>query len=317
VEPAPFFDEIADADPGARAFWVEAPGRPGDAARVRIALLGEGGRGTVLLFPGRTEFVEKYGPAGRALAARGYSVLAIDWRGQGLTDRFLPDRRMGHIERFDDYQRDVAAMVQAADDLSLPRPWHLIGHSMGGAIGLRAVHSGLPVASAVFSGPMWGIRLSAYMRSLAWTVTTLARPAGLGGRVVPTSSPETYLLAVAFDDNMLTTDRAMFDWMQAQLRAHPELALGGPSMAWVNEALREVRALRRVRAPDLPGLCVAGENERIVDLADMRVRMGGWPAGRLVIEPGAEHEIMMEREEVRERFFDAAAEMFDQAGAVG
>jgi lysophospholipase len=317
VEPAPFFDEIADADPGARAFWVEAPGRPGDGARVRIARLGEGGRGTALLFPGRTEFVEKYGPAGRALAARGYGVLAVDWRGQGLTDRFLPDRRMGHIERFDDYQRDVAAMVQAADDLSLPRPWHLIGHSMGGAIGLRALCSGLPVASAVFSGPMWGIRLSAYMRPLAWTVTTLARPAGLGGRVVPTSSPENYLLAAAFADNMLTTDRAMFDWMQAQLRAHPELALGGPSMAWVNEALREVRALRRMPAPDLPALCVAGENERIVDLADMRVRMGGWRAGRLVIEPGAEHEIMMEREEVRERFFDAAAEMFDQAGAVG
>jgi lysophospholipase len=45
--------------------------------------------------------------------------------------------------------------------------------------------------------------------------------------------------------------------------------------------------------------------------------MGRWPGGRLAMMEGAEHEIMMEREEVRERFFDAAAEMFDQAGAVG
>lgn len=308
---APFLDSIAHADAAARALWVRAP----DGADVRLGLLGEGGRGTVLLFPGRTEFIEKYGPAGRAFAARGYSALAVDWRGQGLTDRFLPDRRTGHIERFDDYQRDVAAMVQAADDLGLPRPWHLVAHSMGGAIGLRAVYSGLPVASAVFSGPMWGIKLTAFMRPVAWAVTTLSRPVGLGGRVVPTTSPDNYLLAAEFEDNMLTTDREMFAWMQAQLRAHPELALGGPSMAWVNEALREVRALRRMPAPDLPGLCVAGENERIVDLADMRARMARWPGGRMVLEPGAEHEVMMERPEVRERFFDAAAEMFDQAAA--
>jgi lysophospholipase len=147
-------------------------------------------------------------------------------------------------------------------------------------------------------------------------VTTLARPVGLGGRVVPTSSPENYLLAANFDDNMLTTDREMFSWMQEQLRAHPELALGGPSIAWVNEALREVRALRRMSSPDLPGLCVVGENERIVDIADMRARMSTWAGGRLVLEPGAEHELMMERPEVRERFFDAAAEMFDQAASV-
>ena len=311
VEPAPFFADIADADPAARALWVPAP----DGARVRIALLGEGARGTVLLFPGRTEFVEKYGPAGREFAARGYATLAADWRGQGLTDRFLPDRRTGHVERFDDYQHDVAALLQAAGDLGLPRPWHLIAHSMGGAIGLRAVKSGLPVASAVFSGPMWGIKLSAAMRPLAWAVTTAARPVGLGGRVVPTSSPETYLMQVPFEQNLLTTDRAMFEWMQAQLRAHPELALGGPSMAWVNEALREVRALRRAPAPDLPSLCVAGENERIVELADMRARMAAWPGGRMVLEPGAEHEVMMERAEVRGRFFDAAAELFE--GAAG
>jgi lysophospholipase len=95
------------------------------------------------------------------------------------------------------------------------------------------------------------------------------------------------------------------------LRAHPELALGGPSMTWVNEALFETRALARLPAPNLPCLCVTGENERIVDVADIRAQMAKWPGGRLIIEARAEHEIMMERPEIRTRFFDLAAALFD------
>jgi lysophospholipase len=311
MEPAPFFSEIADADPAARAFWVAAP----DGARVRIGEIGAGARGTVLLFPGRTEFVEKYGPAGRALAARGFASLTVDWRGQGLTDRPLDDPATGHVDRFVAYQSDVAAMLHAAGELGLPRPWHLIAHSMGGAIGLRALYSGLPVASAVFTGPMWGISLSPLLRPAAWAITTVSRPLGLGGRIVPGSDASNYVLDAPFEDNLLTTDPEVFDWMKAQLRAHPELALGGPSMTWVNEALFETRALRRRPAPPLPGLCVVGDNERIVDVPAMRARMATWPGGRLVVEAGAEHEVMMERPEIRERFFDTAASHFAAASA--
>jgi len=311
MEPAPFFSEIADAAPAARAFWVAAP----DGARVRAGLLGAGEAGTVLLFPGRTEFVEKYGPAGRELAARGFGTLAVDWRGQGLTDRPLHDPATGHVDRFVEYQSDVAAMLGAADELGLPRPWHLVAHSMGGAIGLRALYSGLPVASAVFTGPMWGISLSPILRPAAWALTTVSRPLGLGGRIVPGSDASNYVLESDFEDNLLTTDPEMFAWMKAQLRAHPELALGGPSMTWVNEALFETRALRRRPAPPVPGLCVVGENERIVDVSAMRARMAGWPEGRLEIETGAEHEIMMERDEIRTRFFESAAAHFEAATA--
>jgi len=307
VDEAPFHDAIANAGPAARAFWATAP----DGARIRLGLLGEGRRGTVLLFPGRTEFIEKYGPAGREFARRGYATLAVDWRGQGLTDRPLRDRAAGHVDRFVQYQMDVAAMVQAAEALHLPRPWHLLGHSMGGGIGLRALHSGLPAASAVFSGPMWGIALSPLLRPAAWALTTASRPLGLGGRIVPGYDSSNYVLEAPFEGNLLTTDPDVFAWMKAQLRAHPELALGGPSMTWVNEALFETRALARLPAPDVPCLCVTGENERIVDVTYIRAQMARWPGGRLVIEAGAQHEIMMERAEVRTRFFDLAAAFFD------
>jgi lysophospholipase len=86
------------------------------------------------------------------LLAEGYTVAAFDWRGQGLADRPQHRRDMGHVVSFDEYRQDVAAFRQALDGSTCPAPYHLIAHSMGGAIGLRALHDGLPVQAAAFSG---------------------------------------------------------------------------------------------------------------------------------------------------------------------
>src|SRR5882672_10721772 len=44
-------------------------------------------RGTVVLMPGRGEFLEKYATeAVGDLLHRGYAVTSMDWRGQGLSD---------------------------------------------------------------------------------------------------------------------------------------------------------------------------------------------------------------------------------------
>ena len=57
-----------------------------DGVRLRAGLWHrEAEAGTVLLFPGRTEYVEKYGRAARHFAARGLATMA--WTGAG---RALP-----------------------------------------------------------------------------------------------------------------------------------------------------------------------------------------------------------------------------------
>jgi len=152
LTPAPLFTDIHPGPEGGMAHWVETS----DGKRIRVGHWPvSGAKGTVLLFPGRTEYIEKYGPAASDLAARGLGTIAIDWRGQGLADRLLDDPRVGHVDAFSDYQKDVAAMLRAARALSLPRPFYLLAHSMGGCIGLRAVIEGLPVQAAAFTGPMW------------------------------------------------------------------------------------------------------------------------------------------------------------------
>jgi len=46
-----------------------------------------GRKGTVCLFQGRSEFIEKYFETVRDLRARGFAVATLDWRGQGLSER--------------------------------------------------------------------------------------------------------------------------------------------------------------------------------------------------------------------------------------
>ncbi|NSX54292.1 alpha/beta hydrolase [Parasulfitobacter algicola] len=307
ITEAPFFDDVADAPDGTKAYWLTTE----DGLRIRIGVFPGGDKGTILLFPGRTEYIEKYGRAAREFAARGYTTVAVDWRGQGLGARLLKDPNAGHVDHFPDYQNDVRAVMAAVKDLNVPKPLYLIGHSMGGCIGLRAVMEGLPVKAATFTAPMWGILVTPAMRPIAWSVSWLARHIGLGGKYTPGTEPVPYVMSAPFADNTLTRDRDMFDHMRSQLSQHPDLSLGGPSMQWLNEALREIVRMSAAPAPDLPTLCILGSNERIVDPERVKKRMEHWTKGELLIMPEAEHEVMMEREEIRNKVFDSATALFD------
>ncbi len=305
---APFHADLAHGPAGGRAVWA----RTADGVRVRIAVWTDHAapRGTVLILPGRTEYIEKYGTFAADMAARGYASLAIDWRGQGLADRLLPDRRVGHIERFPDYQNDFKAMLDVARAVNAPGPWFLIGHSMGGGIGLRSVMEGAPVAACAFTGPMWGILLRPVIRPIATAFAHLMTALGRGNRFAPSTSARNYVLSAPFADNLLTTDQAMWDMLRHQITSVPDLELAGPSLQWVSQALRETTHLHALPSPDLPCLTFVGGNERIIDVARVRDRIARWPKGKMVIVPNAEHEVLMEGPATRGHLADQLAAHF-------
>ena len=309
LSPAPLRNDLARGPGEGSGHWVQTP----DGLRLRLGVWRSGTKGTVLIFPGRTEYIEKYGGAAAALAKAGYSCLAIDWRGQGLSDRLLPDRLIGHVHKFSDYQRDVQTLMSAAKSMDLPEPYFLIAHSMGGCIGLRALMQGLPVQAVSFSAPMWGILFHPpAKRALAWALSSLLYPFKLAEMRAPGSSIGPYLLEVAFEDNQLSCDPQMFEMMQYHLQELPDCALGGPSLRWLNEALHEMLALHRRRAPNAPALCFVGGLETIVDPRRIQQRMAHWPGARLKVVPQAKHEFMMERPEIRGAFYRETIAHFDR-----
>ncbi len=304
---APFYQDVAEGPSNVQAYWLNAS----DGVRIRAAIWpNETARGTVFMFPGRTEYVEKYGRAAQDLIDRGFAVISIDWRGQGLADRLMEGRSTGHVGKFSDYQLDVTALLDLAAAKDLPKPWFVIGHSMGGCIGLRAVYNDMPVAAAAFTGPMWGIQISPLMRPIAWITSSASSYVGLGHRFAPGTGPATYVLDAPFAGNSLTTDPDMYLYMQVQMKNYPDLALGGPSMHWLFEALKETNALARLPAPDLPCVTYLGTDEQIVDNNPIYTRMQNWPKGRLEMIQGGQHEVLMEDLDMRTRVFDDIAAHF-------
>ena len=304
---APFFSDLAQGPEGGYATWVKAK----DGVRLRLGLWpADAARGTMFLFPGRTEYIEKYGMTAKALTQAGLSVFAIDWRGQGLSDRLTSDPMAGHVHHFSDYQLDVAAMVDKAKALDLPKPWYLLAHSMGGCIGLRATMEGLSVDAVAFSAPMWGIKISAPMRPVAWSLSWSSRSMGLDHNYAPGTIAESYVLNEPFETNKLTTDSGMYKYMINQLEAQPDLGLGGPSLRWLYESLNETRRLASKPSPDLPCLVLLGSDEDIVEPSRIHDRVARWPGAVLDLVEGGRHEVLMEVPQMRDHAIACLIEFF-------
>ena len=99
-------------------------------------------KGTVCVFTGRSEQIEKYFETVRDLRDRGFAVAMIDWRGQGHSSRRLRDPRKGYVRDFSDYEVDVETFVQQVVLPDCPPPHFALAHSMGGAVLLRVAHAG-------------------------------------------------------------------------------------------------------------------------------------------------------------------------------
>jgi len=280
---------------GGKAYWRKCT----DNTRIRVALWRGGDKNeTVLIFPGRTEYIEKYGTIVREFLDRGYSVAVVDWRGQGLSDRHHTRPQMGWVHDFSDYQQDVEQMLGTVADAGFPKPTVLISHSMGGAIALRALLNRLDVKKTIFSAPMWGIYVEPRLQFFASTVSKLSRVLGLGARYIPSTGPQNYVEKQSFKGNVLTNDATAYKRMQSHLAQHPDLGLGGPSCQWYNRAVCECCDLRKHAPAPHETLVLLGTNEAIVDREAIQDIMVSWSNGKLVTFEGAQHELLIEEPHV-------------------
>lgn len=304
--PAPFDHATARARPEAFAVWRRAA----DGVRLRLGLLATGGAGTVLMVPGRTEYLEKYGAVADRFAQAGFGMACVDIRGQGLSDRALSDPRIGHVARFADYQHDSDALADFAAQQNMPKPWFVIGHSMGGAIALRALTRGLDVTGAVFSAPMWGIAMNPALRPVSWGLGWIAHRTHLDHWVTPGTKIDSYVRICDPTDNFLTDDPAELAQMRAQLDAVPGLDLGGPSVPWLYRALVECADLRRNADPGVPTLTFLPQRDEIVSQTAIRAMTARWRDAALVEVPQGRHETMMEIPARQQLFFDRTLAFF-------
>jgi lysophospholipase len=264
-------------------------------------------RGTVALFSGRTEFIEKYFETIGQLRDRGFVVVALDWRGQGGSERQLKNPRKGHIDDFSLYERDLNALVRQTLEPHCPRPWFGLCHSMGGAILLRIAEAGrCPFDRLVLSSPMIavaGLRAPKLIRGLVEGLDAL----GLGGAFAPGGGNSIGAFA-PFVGNVLTSDPVRYARTASIVRAEPSIALGGLTIGWLHAASRQMQRFEDPdfpRATTVPTLVIASGADRVTDTRATERFSERLRAGRLIVIEGAQHELLMERDVFRDQFWAA------------
>ena len=96
--------------------------------------------------------------------------------------------------------------------------------------------------------------------------------------------------------------------LRRRVAATPELALGGVTYGWLAAALRSIALTRRpgyLEAISTPILVCQAGAERIVSNRAQVETVRRLPNGRLLAFPGARHELLLERDEIRDQVLAA------------
>ena len=261
--------------------------------------------GSIIFQGGRSEFIEKHLETTHELNQRGYDVYTLDWRGQGLSSRMLKNPFKGYVADFDDYVWDLAHFTETIVKPACKTPIIFIGHSMGGHIVLRYIEENQAIASkAVLLSPMIQFSTGKTPFPLARAIAYAGHYLGFDHHyLVGASDKPTF--GDSFENNRFTSDKARFDDEQEKIRANPKLALGGVTYGWLYAATRSMKPLFR-NAGKVKAKCLmisAGEDMIVNNAAQQKIA-GLIPGCRLVEITGARHEILRERDEIRNQFWE-------------
>ncbi|WP_334150650.1 alpha/beta hydrolase [Hyphomicrobium sp.] len=267
-------------------------------------------RGTVCLFGGRGEFVEKYFEVVADLRRRGFAVATIDWRGQGGSSRLLANPRKGHVGAFSEYDGDLALFMKEVVLPDCPPPFLALGHSMGANVLLRnAARPGSWFERMILVSPMISLadQRVGYPQSLVRAYAEIGCLLGFGRSYIKGGS-DAIVEQGPFDGNLLTSDRERWFRNKAVLDAEPALGLGSPTVGWLRAAYRSMALVSSdgfaasVRVPMM--VFVAGKDEIVSARAGEDFAVG-LKVGTHVLLPSARHEILQEADPIRLRFWAA------------
>ncbi len=271
----------------------------------------------VVVLPGLSEFAEKYFELAHDLLDRNLSVWVMDWQGQGLSNRPLANRHKRHSSGFDNDLSDlhyflVEYVKHASVHPDVGRiPMVMLAHSMGGNLGLRYLieHPGM-FCSAAFSAPMTGIAATKPLPlSVAVDISALLKEGFnmsyvFGGKDWSAAERDTP------SKNIFSSDPVRSRIHNAWCLKNPDLQVGNVTFGWLHQALRSCAALQhtiKTKPIEIPCLFALAGHDKLVDNTSTRKLAQALPHAKILELPDSLHEILMERDSIRDAFLNTFA----------
>jgi lysophospholipase len=177
---------------------------------------------------------------------------------------------------------------------------------MGAHILLRYLHDHpRRFAAAVVLAPMLDVHTGKYSPAATRLITAFFNLRKPSTRLV-FGVEERDPLELQFKDNAVTSDKRRFDRNQGLLKAQPFLRIFGPTFGWLGAAFHSMSRLKRKSfAQDIttPLLVVGAGRDRVVHVEAVRAFAKNLPNARYVEIENAMHEILMENDSIRARFW--------------
>tara|TARA_B100000482_G_scaffold192385_1_gene180344 strand:- start:336 stop:1310 length:975 start_codon:yes stop_codon:yes gene_type:complete len=293
---------------GGNAFFINGF----DNKRLRVALWNiNSDEGTIILQSGRTEFIEKYYEVIEGFISRGYCVAAMDWRGQGLSDRTCKNIRLGHIDSFEEYDKDLIKTLEVYNKIC-PKPWIGFGHSMGGCLMASNFVENQEIYKAlILCAPMLSIQSRSSLRIL---VSVLGSVSSIGFKDFAINKPnwdhEQGWLEEEFNDNFLTSDQYRFNRVYRLISKEHALGVKGLSLGWIYEAIKRTNLFKDKKWGTLvekPSLLLNATRDRLVSPSG-NVQILSKFRNSHVENIDSRHEIFMESDPIRNKAWEKVDE---------
>lgn len=300
METAPLFELDQFSCPNGEAFYF-----PLDVTnKLRIAFWNlESTKGTIVLQSGRTEFIEKYYEVISEFVERGYAVAMMDWRGQGLSSRKSRNKKIGHIDNFKTYDKDLVKVINECFIEKCPKPFIGFGHSMGGCLLTSYFISDDNIFDkCILCAPMVSVRANSFSRKLVTTIGLL-EIFGLGEFPMqkPSWDENEGWIREPFLENALTSDEIRFNRTYQLLKNNPELGVKGITVGWLKHALRRTNEFKSTdwsKTITRPLLHLNATEDKLVNNS-LNKELLSQSDLVTIKDIKSQHEIMMESDEIR------------------
>lgn len=276
--------------------------------------------GVIVILPGLSEYCEKYFELANNLLDKKYAVYVLEWQGQGRSYRHSkkqPQKRLSN-----GFHRDVKDLDIFIKDYILPSAVHpevgrlplvMLAHSMGANIGLRYLKTHPDVfACAGMTAPMFGIKALKKIPSFLRVPVTKMLAEFADSSYVPGGSdysPRRLNKKIKYDFSSDEVRDAVHD---AWIEFDPELKVGSVTYRWLYYAAKTCQIVRDkdfLKSIKTPLLFALAGKERLVNNSSIKRAYHILPDCSLLELPKSAHEILMERDEIRDKFLKSFDEL--------